>query len=74
MKPGTTYVNCIAEALVYFFDDQITQFLGKNLMMPLGLALLIIRTLCFTLMTPESIATKLFILNSVQGFLPVFLV
>lgn len=69
MKPGTTYVYCIAEALVYFFDDQITQFLGKNLMMALGLALLIIRTLCFTLMTPESITTKLFILNSVQGFL-----
>ena len=39
MKPGTTYVYCIAEA-VYFFDDQITQFLGKIVMMALGLALI----------------------------------
>ena len=69
MKLGTTFVFCIAEALIYFFDDQIIQFLGKNLIMALGLILLIIRALCFAFMTPENIKMKLFILNFAQGFL-----
>ena len=67
MGKEAVYITCIAEALVYYFDENITQILGNNLMMALGHGLLILRTLGFAFMTPENINMKTFIFNSVQG-------
>ena len=68
MDKEAVYISCIAEASIYCFDENITQVLGINMTMALGHGLLILRTLGFAFMTPESINMKTFIFNSVRGF------
>ena len=67
MENEATYISCVSEALIYCFDEKITQILGNNLMMALGHGLLILRTLSFAFMNPEDVNTKTFIFNSVSG-------